>query len=301
MELASVEKVIGRQLPLTETLIIPIGDLQYGPPECDFERFKRVIEWGVENNAYYIGMGDMVDFPSPSNRDRLLSAIKSGAFYDSTVDALDLAGEQALDAVQKVLEPTKGRWLGLLEGHHYWEFEDGTTSDMRLAQFLKAPFLGTCAAVEVKFKPGGKTRIHPRCVIWAHHGRLGGKLLSVPINQLEHVLKWFEADVYLLGHHHKVSAASTSRIYPKFSSRGAANWLEHKDQKLIATGSFLRGYMEGRGTVIGRDKKGQEVRRAQGSYVERGMMNPVALGVAKIWLRPRILHGYPKLDISVEV
>ena len=90
MELANVETLAGRKLPFRETVIIPIGDLQLhldsegGTGPCDFDRFKEVIEWGVENDAYYIGMGDFVDFASPSNRAKMQASIAGGDFYDST-------------------------------------------------------------------------------------------------------------------------------------------------------------------------------------------------------------------------
>lgn len=296
MELNQVEVMRSALIRDKELLIIPIGDVQYlkGNEACDFERFKRVIQYGVENNAYYIGMGDYVDGFSPSNRGRLLAALADGSLYDAGQDSLDLLGEMNLAELEKVLEPTKGRWLGLLEGHHFWQFADGTTSDMRLAQFLKAPFLGTSAMVQVKIPvsntiKGGRVTHNAEFVIWCHHGRAGGKLLSAPVNQLEHVIKAFDADVYLVGHHHKVSAAKTARIVPKFGEKGS-NWLEHKDLYLACTGSFLKGYMAG-------NTKGGKPR---GSYVEAGMMNPVALGVVMIRAKARILHGIPKLELSIQ-
>ena len=44
--------------------IVPIGDIQFagknGP--TDLKRLARHIQWARDNNAWYIGMGDYVDF-----------------------------------------------------------------------------------------------------------------------------------------------------------------------------------------------------------------------------------------------
>lgn len=272
---------------------MPVGDLQLDPKlkgkerSADVERFKRHIQWGVDHGAYYLGMGDYVDVMSPSNRE----AWKAARLYDSVQDAMEKAATEVEDELYDILAPTRGRWLGLLEGHHFFPHEDGTTTDTRLAQFLGTPFLGTCALVQVKFKPEGKHK-PPSFTIWAHHGRAGGKLLATPINQLESVLKSFEADVYLVGHHHKKVAGKYPVLKAEFPERGGKARLVHKNRILACTGSFLRGYMEG----------SQREGRARGGYVEAGMLNPVALGGVVIYARPKYNHdGYAEVDLDVSL
>lgn len=276
-------------LPLEEAIIMPIGDIQLDPVlrdrprTCDIDRLQRHIAWGVDHGAYFIGMGDYVDVASPSNRD----AIKRAAIYDNVRDALEEMAYKAQDEIQAILEPTRGRWLGLLEGHHYWEFESGQTTDTKLAEFLGCPHLGTTTLVEVKFEPNGHKRA-PRFQIWAHHGRNGGKLLATPLNQLESVLKSFDADVYLVGHHHKQVAGKYQRLRAEFGRDGRGR-LESKNVILASTGSFLKGYMQGtrRGNI------------PRGGYVEQGMMNPVALGGVVIYARPKYKDGYAEIDLDI--
>ena len=161
---------------------MPIGDIQYsgkhGP--CDLDKLQRHIAWGIEQKCYYIGMGDYIDFASPSNRARL----KAAGLYDTAEDVIDEAARQLERDLLKVLLPTKGRWLGILEGHHYFEHLDGTTSDTRIAGVLEAPYLGTCGMVRLVFQY--KQR-HLAVVIWAHHGAGGGVTLGAPLNKLERV------------------------------------------------------------------------------------------------------------------
>lgn len=280
MELQSIEVEAVRSLwlPSKEALVLPIGDIQLDPEVrgkprwSDVKRLKQHIQWGIDHDAYYVGMGDYVDVMSPSNRDKYQSA----GFYDSVQDALESKAQEVEDELFDILAPTRGRWLGLLEGHHFFPHDDGSTTDTRLAGYLGCPFLGTSAMVEIKFEAKGR-HAAPSFVIWAHHGRAGGRLLSTPINQLEGVMKSFDADVYLVGHHHKKVAGKYPLVKAQFANKGGSHHLVHKNRILACTGSFLKGYQEysARGG------------RAQGGYVEKGMMNPVALGGVVISARPR--------------
>lgn len=274
-------------------MIVPLGDLQYGSEACDFDRFKRHVEWAVAlPNAYFLGMGDYVDFGSPSNRASLRALIEKGELYDTAQDLVDNAAQAHLEELLEVLEPTKGRWLGLLEGHHFWTFADGTTSDTRLCQALGAPFLGTCALVQVRFRQAKPTHKQaPSFVIWCHHGRGSGQMQGSPLNKLEQVTKAFDADVYLIGHHHKKASAKMQRLAGIWGPTGKGRLL-HKNVIIAGTGGFLKGYMQGskRGSV------------ARGGYVEQGMMVPVALGGVVIWARPKQEHGgYASVDLDISL
>lgn len=282
-------ELVGRQFDWEDTLLIPIGDIQLQPNRdaVDIKGLKRTIQFGIDNNAYWVGMGDMVDLESPSNR----RALRNAGLYDSAYDALDAIAEELEDEIFDLFKDTKGRWLGMLEGHHYHEHQTGGTSDTRLAQRLEAPFLGTSAFLNMRFKtPGKEGDIDFR--IWAHHGRGGGALASGPYNKMEHVVKAFDADAYLMGHTHRVGHVTIPRVYPVFGKRYGT--LEHKTLHLVSTGSFLKGWLE--------DHKANG--RAAGLYPEAAMMNPTALGAAKIWFRPSWKQengsGRPKLDVTVE-
>ena len=294
MELQSVEVEAVRSLwlPMQETLILPIGDIQLDPVvkdkprACDIKRLKKYVEWGVAHGGYFLGMGDYVDVMSPSNRERY----KSAGFYDSVQDALESKAEEVEDELRDILAPTRGRWLGLLEGHHFFPHSDGSTTDTRLANYLGTSFLGTSAMVEVKFEAAGK-HAAPSFVIWAHHGRAGGKLLATPLNQLEGVMKSFEADVYLVGHHHKKVAGKYPLVKTEFATRGNKHHLVHKNRILACTGSYLKGYQE----------YSQREGRAQGGYVEAGMMNPVALGGIVLVARPRYEDHHRVATVDLDV
>jgi hypothetical protein len=294
MELSGLEATAfkGKKLPWLKTLIIPIGDiqLQQNRELVDVERLKRVIEYGVDHDAYYIGMGDFIDMESPSNR----KALQLSGVYDSVIDALDSKAEELEDELKEILKPTIGKWFGLLQGHHYHVHQDGSTSDMRFANYLKTKFLGDSAFINLPFKNPGKNTYSPSVTIFATHGNRGGKLLSTPLNQLEHITKGFIADIYLVGHHHKALAGKGSRIKAIFPNhtQGVEGRIIDNEFILASTGAFLKGYLQG----------SQKDGRAGGSYAEKGMMNPLSLGAVKIHLTPEQHHNAsPSIYKSVEV
>src|SRR4030095_12353890 len=132
----------------TQRLVIaPIGDIQWsghkGPTAKD--SLKRHLDRAMEMQSYFIGMGDYIDFVSPSNRKKL----KAAGLYDVAEAVLE---EKAMELMTQVyeefLKPTTGRWLGLVEGHHFYE-GPGWTTDEKLAELLKTTFLGTSAYVNI--------------------------------------------------------------------------------------------------------------------------------------------------------
>lgn len=254
-------------------LIMPVGDIQYAgdDDEVALGMLKRHIQWGVDHDAYFVGMGDYIDTFSPSNRERLSSA----RLYDSAVKALDRDAVQRVEEIfQKALAPSRGRWLGMLEGHHYHEFRDRTTSDQLLAGKLGSPFLGTSAYLNLRFQGVGNRVGDVK--IWLHHGKGGGKLAGSALNTIETVSHGFEADIYLMGHQHKKNAVPLDYVKAVFPAKGAPR-LVHTTKLLVVTGSFLKGYVVGR----------QDGPVPRGGYVEKGMLNPVALGGVLVKVRPR--------------
>lgn len=273
-------------LPLEETTLMPIGDVQYAgggdKDPCDVDRLQRHLGWGMKQGAYFLGMGDYLDTVSPSNR----KALRAAGLYDTTKDAIEEIMAQRLEKFLGIVKGTEGRWLGLLEGHHYYEFEDGTTTDTRLCQQLRAPYLGDCAFVRLVFQAQGRKRVG--CTIWCHHGEGSGRLAGAPLAPLERMSQAFEADIYLMGHHHRKVSAPLDRIYVNWAERPPR--LRHRRVIIGCTGGFLRGYMQG-------SRRGG---RAQGTYVEQGMMAPAALGGLVIRIRPRQRAGTYHLDLGVE-
>jgi hypothetical protein len=278
-----VDTVASADLPWEETTIMPIGDIQLGAQGVNLDKLKRHLDWGMMHGAYFIGMGDYVDVASPSNR----AALRATRLYDSVQDMIEDGAARAVEDVLKVLSGTEDRWLGLLEGHHLYEFKDGTTSDTRIAQALRAPFLGTCAFIRLHFRRHNSDSRRV-CTIWCHHGSGGGNKVASPLNKLENLLPYFDADIYLMGHMSKKVAAPIDQLY---MSEGKNSKLRYRTKLLAGTGAWLQGYMQG-------SKDGNNPR---GSYVEQAVMNPTALGGIIITVRPVHHQDTDRLDLNVSL
>lgn len=274
----TVKTVQCQDLPWKEVKIMPVGDLHSGSQGFARDRLKRHIEWGVKNDCYFIGMGDQVDVASPGNRHR----IRTASLYDSVEDMMEEAAMKAVEDVADILKGTEGRWLGLVEGHHFWEFANGETSDTLLAEKLGAPFLGNCAFVRLRFDRGSSIV----CTLWVHHGSGGGQKAASPLYKLENLTPYFDADIYLIGHTHKKAAAPISQLY--LNNRGD---IKHRKKILACTGSFLKAYTQGS------ERHG----RAQGDYVEKRLLSPATLGGVLLRVRPIRISTGDRLDITVEL
>lgn len=234
----------------SEIVLAPFGDVQVGAPYAK-ETCKRYIDKAMEAGAKFIGMGDYVDVTNPSSR----RALRSIRMADTLESALR---EKAEEHVEEFLELVKGtEWIGLLSGHHYFDFEDGTTSDSRIARALRTEFWK--GSVWLKL---GRTRIMDDFTVLAFHGDGSSGAPSGALRKLESVASGFEADICLMGHHHKLAVSKRDRLWHDGSE------VRHTTQTLVCTGSYVKGYVEG-----------------QETYVERKMMVPVTLGGALIYVK----------------
>lgn len=300
MEIVSYRKVG----PIT---LAPIGDIQWfgHKSAVAWDALQQHIEAAMAREAWFIGMGDYVDFLSPSNRRRLDNA----NLYDTASRVVnDKAEELTRQLYDQLLKPTTGRWLGLLEGHHYAQLQTGKTTDQLLCELLRTTFLGTSAYISLTLSPSPGSRALLRYLIWLHHGQGGGSKAHAPLLKLENLTPYWEGDLFLVGHMSKMGAVPINRVHPVFSEKGTMpNRLSHRKIYLVGTGSWAKGYEE-------QSRQGNTPR---GGYVETGMMNPVALGAPFITVVPRMVKAenrdqartrgarsratQSRLDVTVEV
>ena len=280
-----VEKHITYKVMPNETVtLMPIGDAQVGVEAADLKRLKSHMEWGFHTKqALFLGMGDYVDMASPSNR----RTLKAAGLYDTVTEALQVKAQEDIKTFLQHTMYTKGAWLGLLQGHHYMDMADGTTSDMKIAEALRAPFLGDAAIVRIIFdKHKDVDGLPLKADIWCHHGRGGGVGAAAPISLLEKTARGFDADIYLMGHQHKKVATPIDEMFWSRDGR-----MLHRTKLLACTGSFLKGYLA----------NSMSEGRAGGTYVEKGMMTPVSLGGIVIELGVVKEEYGDRLDINVSL
>lgn len=248
------------QIPVKgdEIHLYPIGDVQIGARGVDLNGFQRYVDEALADPlARFIGVGDYTDGVSPSNRKKLRMGFVSGELYDTARDMFDEAARQQVHQFLDIVKPTRKRWDFLLEGHHLWRFEDGTSTDQIVADAVGCRNLQDGSAlVSYQFKSGPPLRMYVR------HGESAGRTFAGPLQQLEQQMRAFTAHIYVIAHHHKLVAAGAVKL--EESPTSATN-LAATDSRLVATGSWLRGYLKGETT-----------------YAERGMMVPLATGAPMI-------------------
>jgi len=111
--------------------------------------------------------------------------------------------------------------------------------------------------------------------------------ISAPLNKIENIIPYFDADIYLMAHQHKKVAGVVDRYY---MTRKAPYDTGYKSIVLANTGGYLRGYLKGatQGNIFPR-----------GGYVERGMRPPVGLGCILLFVRPVHTETADRLDLNV--
>lgn len=265
------------QMPRNKPLVVaPLGDLQWNgdPDELAYDHLERHIAEAMSLDAWFVGMGDYIDFTSPSNRE----AINAAKTYDGAKSGIEkLANDLNHDLYDRLLKPTKGRWLGMAEGHHFWQFRAGDTTDMRLCEMLKTDHLGTQFLYGLHFRLtggiGGDVWIH------GQHGQ-GSGTEGALLNRLKTLAgDWEHVDIHLMGHWTKKLHGAIPKLRPVVY--GGKIHLRSRDVHLVGTGGWTKGLILGR----------KEGRVPRGSYVEKASMRPVSLGAPFIKILPGITPG----------
>jgi hypothetical protein len=248
------------------------NDLAYDHLE---EHIAYVLE---QPGPLLVGMGDYIDFASPSNRE----ALREARLYDTARKVIaDATTTLVDDLFTRLLAPTYGKWAGLLKGHHHHPARTGTRlnadgieqdiyedSDVYLSRKLGARYLDELAIIKLRWPNAARGETHGVNVL-AFHGSGNSVFPWGPLNKLYRISPNFNADILLMGHQTKKAVGEYDWIDP-VDDDVHGDRLDHRTRHLVGTGGWGRGYVEGRET-----------------YVSRDALNPVALGQPIIHIRPR--------------
>lgn len=224
--------------------LIPFGDIHRDSDMHCNDYWQRFLNHAKkQDNALFLGMGDYTDGISTSER---ISLVKGG-FHDTTMTNLKEHYRKVADQLVGELSFMKGRLIGMLGGNHYFDFNDGDTTDHVLAAQLDAKFLGVCSFIRLSLSFRGRPNVRASLDIFAHHGKGGGQLAGSTFNTLEKMQNTADADFYFMGHDHKkgcIPAAPRLRLTNAGSS-GELRVVERVPW-LGRTGSFLKAYEDGK-------------------------------------------------------
>jgi len=264
--------------------LLPFGDIHEGNDGCHYEMWQDWCDWASnKKRALFLGMGDYLEWFSDSER----CGIQSIHLHESSKKTLD---DYAKDMCHKFYERVKfmaGKLIGLLEGNHFYTFENGMTSTQYLCQLLNCKYLGATALTRISFSYEKSPTWRASIDIFAHHGKGASRLVGGSLNTVQQMAECANADVYLMGHDHKKSVAMSSRLELTQGSDG----IRLREKKLLyaRTGSFLKSY---------------EVDKP--SYVTKRLLNPSDLGTVKIELQPKqkrkMVNGkYVKSTFNIDI
>lgn len=228
----------------TEFAIQPFGDIHRDSANCDVKKWHRDLDhWRKEDiPTLYLGMGDYNDFASWSER----RAIRNSKLHDDTRRTLHEVARKNIAVLAQEIEFMRGNIIGLIEGNHIWEFDDGTTSADELGERLGTQSLGYVSYIRLSVSSYG--RRFP-VDIFACHGKGGGKLLGTSINKVADMRTISPmADIYIMGHDHKKMAIPSS-VFDFRSANGKLKMI-NKQQWMSRSGSYLKGYVENESSYV---------------------------------------------------
>lgn len=249
-----------------ETLsIVPVSDIHRDSAMCDVDRWRDFCKHyrKFKGKIMFILLGDYNDFASTSER----RALKSIKLHGDTTDHLENFAMRNTKLLLKEIDFMKGRTIGVLDGNHRWDFENGLSDGEVIARELGSTYLGHLAYVRLRIILDNRTRSGVTFDLFVSHGKSSGKLAGNTINRVDDMKLIFpQADFYCMGHDHR-KAATPVTILKAVSGNGGLI-IKQQDQWLCRSGSFLKGYVENKN-----------------SYVAGMLLRPTALGTIELKLK----------------
>ena len=219
------------------------GDVHRDSPNHAHRTWQAFLERArAEPDTYWIGMGDYVDSGSASERACITSVLKQ--LHESTTTDMAILAEAKVELLARELGFMRGRLIGLLNGNHYFEFQDGTNTDQKLCAALRCKYLGVSAFIRLTINCSNRCHTLD---IWTHHGKGGARLLGGSINRVDQMREYADADFYVMGHDHKLLAVpATPRLF--LHTGNGANKMKvcQRQSWLVRSGSFLASYEDGK-------------------------------------------------------
>ena len=258
---------------LSERFFIePLGDLHIGNKGSDKDKLIERIKY-IENDSkrFTIIMGDLADCITVSDK---RFDVKT---YDPFLEEPDKQYGYVIDA----LRPIQNKIIGIHTGNHDETLRKKMALQLRASSMsedyiaeesdwvqkvcreLNSPYLGLSAFTRLTFKDINGQVVQFK--IYSTHGSVAGGRTGNTINKLEDMIKFFSADIYLMGHTHKF--ATDKQIYLDISQRGRK--LRKRTRVLGSTGGFLDGYKEN-----------------ETSYVESRNLQPSRTGTITVSIKP---------------
>ena len=205
-----------------------LGDVHLGSPQCDVDRFLRMVKFCLDNRLYVLLTGDLLEMATRGS-------VGAGIYEQ------EVKGQSQVEQMVEFLAPLAKKELivGLLTGNHEARVYDATGINVSkaIANELGVSYLGdACWNV---FRVGSQ-----RYTCYSLHGRTNARFDGTALLALERISTSFDADIVAHAHTHKL--ANSSVLIQRTVNRCVKEFKKH----LILTGSFLK-YDGGYAQVVG--------------------------------------------------
>jgi UDP-2,3-diacylglucosamine pyrophosphatase LpxH len=211
-------------LQTDEATFVMTGDWHIGAQGSFFEKAMDKIAKAFPN-AYYLFLGDFVDF-----------ALKNsvGDVYSARINP-----QEQLTIVASVFSKYKDRILGVVQGNHDARIgkEVGLDPIRQICDMFGIPYGSSYLVVDVNFKLPSRTRQRNNITFALHHGVAGGRSKTASVRQGEYFERFITAgvDVYVTGHTHRPTITPFShRVYDRVAKK-----VRYEEGYLITVSSML--------------------------------------------------------------
>ena len=226
------DAIVGRPVKLNkwtadtdEKKLIPIGDLHYGSPQSDPQKFIDTLKYCADSNAWILLMGDLLECATRNS---------VGAGVYEQLQPLD----PQLDWITDTLAPYKDIIIGAHHGNHEERAykESGINPTKRMCRELGIRYLGWGAFHSLNVQG-------QRYIVFSAHGASGAVLPHTKIKACLDLARGNDADLYLHAHLHTLDTHTS--VYRTYDTRNKI--IVDRKRYFALTGSFLNygeGYAE---------------------------------------------------------
>ena len=249
--------------------LVIFGDVHRDSPnhaKRSWQDDLKLLQSYPKDSTYFLGMGDYFDNASASERSNL---VRIGPdMHETIVNDLSILAQSKVKAFAKEIDFMRGRLVGLVNGNHFFNFQDGTNTDQRLCGLLDCKYLGVSSFIRLAVT--SKRNSHHSLDIWVHHGKGAARLVGGSINRVDQMREAAEADLYVMGHdHNRMAVPAKPRLFLRNTSRGGLE-VKQRQSYLIRSGSYLASYEDG-----------------QSNYNVDEARNPCSIGHVELEITPR--------------
>jgi len=213
--------------------LYPIGDIHLGNVGCDKTALSRTIKTIKDDPlARWIGLGDYAEYIGWTDPRFEPESVDK----EYKVNDFKYWGQRMNRDVIKHFEPIADKCIGLMSGNHEKTVADRYLFDPTadLAERLKAKYLGYECMIGFKV-----LRHTGRCDYgfdaYCHHGFGGGRKPGSVINNLVDLAAYYQANLFLTGHTHKIISTKINRLRLTEKCK-----LVSEDVAFLVCGTYLR-------------------------------------------------------------